>query len=307
MKQLLPLLPFACAPAFAQAVTVDISALTPLSVTVAAGAATSTQTLPGGPLPSWQQFEAQLPAPTFASAMLAWSLVSEPGLAVAHLTNTAWVTVPNSSAQAGPHELLVRFAASAPVFVDVDIRRTLDVWPGVTAPMAAIDLGNDGTIDWPFVPVSGIQFQNLQLGPQPLLLRVLLDAACVVPGMASIYLETAVRPHNSLSVNTTVSGCPHNDVLSCEPTFADRGIDLRAPAMLSVLVVGFTPQPILFPTGWGACVLWPSPDVALVLFNSGLHIPLPAAVRPVTFWAQAVMPLTTGALLLTSGLEIQVY
>ncbi|MFY9344802.1 MAG: hypothetical protein WAT39_20080 [Planctomycetota bacterium] len=311
MKPLPPILSLLlAATATAQTVTTTLTALTQVNVSVTAngGALANGQSLAAGPLPAQQLFDAELPAPTYTNATLQWNVFATPSVAAVHLGEHGWVTTPNSTANVGPVQLLVRFAATAPTTVAISILQQSEITGGTPAPTAALDLGNDGSIDWPFVPWYGVGLPTVPLGPQPFDIRVLLDTAIPAPGQSATYLQLEARPVNSLAVTPTVASCPFPNVeLTWAPTFADRGIDLQPPSLLSALVIGFQPQPALFPTLGTTCVLWPAPDVVLALFGAPLHVPLPAAVRPATLQAQAVLVTTIGNLLLTNGLHVQAY
>ena len=101
------------------------------------------------------------------------------------------------------------------------------------------------------------------------------------------------------------AGCapaPSNHALSIAPAFANAGVglDLVPSQDLTVLVLGLAQQPLLLPGGVLApCLVVPAPDVLLVVPPSVYfwsQVPLPAAVRPVTFHAQAVRLAASGLL-----------
>jgi hypothetical protein len=79
--------------------------------------------------------------------------------------------------------------------------------------------------------------------------------------------------------------------LAGEHPFADRGVVVSGDP--GFVVIGLSTQPLLLGPAplpasipW-ACLLMPAPDIVLFVPN-GLHVPLPASLRPVQFHVQTV-------------------
>jgi hypothetical protein len=175
-------------------------------------------------------------------------------------------------------------------------------------PTVQLDFDNDGVIDVPIVGTNTTY--AVTVGPQPKQVRIVVDAQLSAQVSLGDILALILTPDNGLAIAEPVASCdagqpPPPQML--QPSFDDRGIDLflySLPGQPSVLVFGFSPQPILLSMlGPLPCILLPSPDV--VLLGTGLFLlPLPASVRPVTFYVQGVT-LAPSGITTTTGYAVQ--
>ena len=297
----------------AQSVGVTVSALTPLTVQVTDGVATNVLTLPAGVLPAQGSLQAILPsAATLGAAGSQWRASATNRYAAVHLTHA----LQNSAAlrtfagRCGPHEFLVEFTSAIPRATTLTVSRQLGLGAGAPSPTVQVDIGNDGVID--VVNPSSVtsSAHALSFGPQPLQVRVVVDAALGAQVGTYDEILLALEPDNDLVVTQPVATCAPSapappPVLA--PSFDDRGVEawlFAETGEFALLVFGFTPHPTLLATnGALPCILLPSPDV-LLLGNGLLHVPLPPSVRPATFYAQGVR-LTQSGLRTTEGYSVQ--
>lgn len=280
---------FSLAPLAAQTATASLSALTPLSVQVQEGAHSQQATRPSGPLGTQGQLYASLPLASQSSGSLTWNVVPDAGALV---TCSLTGNVSTAQLRSGPQEFLVQFTATAVVPAFVEVYRSSSVTAGVAWPSVQLDLDNNGTIDVPDVP-SG--YSNFPVPPtfgvQPVFVRVILDAALQGVGESMTTLQVVVAPQNDLQIDRVALACASAPMV-VNPVFLDRGIDatIFIPPVPLVFVLGLQAQPLLLPpVGTVPCLLMPSPDILSFTAGGGIHVPLPAALRPVTFWLQAVM------------------
>lgn len=301
-----------CAPCGAQAPTVGISAATSLSFQASSGGQTSQVTVPAGPLAASGGFGTSAPSGVFAadaSAGTSWWTAATSHEVLVGLRLACSVASPGSTATVGTQEFVVHFASAVPREVTISILRSSFVPPGAPWPLVAIDRGNDGSIDFPNA-TSGIESVEV-LGPAGLDLRFVLDASLATPGLSETQVSVVVTPSNQLQVVPSVGGCGLSTPdFWAIPTYADSGIDLGCNLIVDpmVFVLGLAAQPVLLPASVPACVLMPSPDLLVLptptAFQAIVHLPLPASVRPLSLWAQAVR-LAPQGLLSTNALRIQ--
>lgn len=297
----------------AQTVGVSLSALTPLTAKVGDGTNSNTATWPAGLLTSYWGFGANLPG-NAAGANVAWVSYAAPtscAVRLEHVLGTA-NTLPTLTARTGPHEFLVEFTAAAAVHAFLRIDRYETLSPGTPAATVQLDYDNDGVIDVASVPTLAPIVVPRVLGPQPLLVRVIVDAAANGSGMSlESELYVSLLPDNDLSITRLVATCaplaPTPPPL-VQAEFPGSGIQLswqQSPLAPSVMVLGLTPQPLLLGSFGGLpCVLLPAPDIVLFEPTGLRSVPLPAAVRPVTFFAQGVTLVSAGGFAVSDGFAI---
>jgi hypothetical protein len=296
----------------AQSVGVSLSALTPLQTAVANGAAVNTATWPAGPLTTYHSFGASLPGPSTPQATVFWSFGGWNNYAFVDLLHTLRNpgAVPTVTATTGPHEFLAELTATAPVSADIRISRVDDLVAGAVSPTVQLDYDNDGTIDVASVPTGTPLLMTRQYGPQPFRVRIIVNASLGGVEYAATELLLVATPHNDLTITEVVAPCRPTQPFppSVQPSFSGRGVTLAAAtyaAELGLIVVGFSPQPALLGSWSGVpCILLPSPDI--VLFTPGVDVPLPASLRPLTFFAQGVM-WTPNGLLTTEGFAVTAF
>ena len=143
------------------------------------------------------------------------------------------------------------------------------------------------------------------LGPTPLPIRLRAALVQVGIGVVDLSLRVAVAPATAI-VNPTHAGCAPA-ALFAYPVFEGSGVGFSVLTVDPiVLVLGLGVQPLLVPSPFpGPCLLLPSPDllVPIIVPQTFWSLPLPAAVRPVTVWAQGVL-VTAAGLGTTDGFSI---
>jgi len=291
-------------------ISVSLGALAPVTVTASEPGTTNSNSLPVGPLPGYVDLGTSVPT---ASASYGHSYFTPFNRVDCAFGLNAFVAQQSSSAVVGPIDVLLVFQATTatPVRLSVAFDNLLTT-PGTAVPTATVDVGNDGIVDF----INGVQssfLPPLVVGPQPLNLRVQLHSAVLQPGHAWATLGITLEPSNQVGVSPAAIGCAGWLAgFGVTPTFIDQGIRVGAvnlsptPPQLPIFVVfGFNVQPLLLPTfGTAPCLFVPTPDVIVPLAGT-IDIGLPAAVRPVTFWVQGVLPvLPTLQLLTTDCLRI---
>jgi hypothetical protein len=283
------------APLLAQNVSVSVAAAVPLSVQVTDGSVSLQSSMAAGPLAPSGVLSATLPGPVVVTAFSRWNAASSGGGVLVGVDNLIDVggASPALVGRAGPNEFVIQFTASAPTPARLYVGRYSQVPSGAAWPTVQIDFDNDGSID--IADLAGQQSRSVPtFGVQPLLVRIRMDAS--LSGLGQSYTDVVVElaPDNDLTAVPVAIGCSASGwPLALQPVFVDRGLDLLVwPSTYpTVFVLGLSLQPVLLPSmPWGPCLLVPSPDILLVPPPGAtwLHVPLPAALRPVQFWVQAV-------------------
>ena len=292
----------ALAPAFAQTVSISFSAQAPLSAQMTVGTMTAQSTLPAGPLPLNSSIAA---APTpGAIANTSWYTSLEGFAVLTNQINSGAAT--SASGSLGPNEIVVSFTATAPVGGWLEVTRGSSLTGGQPWPVTAIDFGNDGTIELPNMQTTTTSV-FASLGPTPWSVRFVLTSQLVSAGASYTTMELRMHPNTNVGVQPTALGCGPVGLptLRVDPTFLGTGIkaefwsSLPAPMVHPhVFVFGWGVQPVVLPPiSLAPCLLMPTLDVLLpgaATLPSVVNVPLPAAVRPVTFHVQAVGLLPTG-------------
>ena len=278
-----------------QGVTSRIFAATPITAQCLAGSQSQQATQPAGPLPTSGALTASIgPVPVgSALAQVSWNCFDTLTESTVLVGNPMYVdpTV-GGVAVAGPNELVVEFSSATPVPVVLEASRTSILSVGVPWPLVALDVGNDGTIEipnlWATAPVT---LAVSSVGPAPLQVRVLFASYLPSAGSSWTTVSIRARPDNGVWVQRNVLGCGPLFMLEPAPVFADRGVAVGGDP--GFVLIGLSTQPLLlgpapFPASipW-ACLLMPAPDIVLFAPN-GLHVPLPASLRPVQFHVQTV-------------------
>ncbi|MBL8751307.1 MAG: hypothetical protein JNK78_19275 [Planctomycetes bacterium] len=274
----------------AQAPVVTVTALSPLVATASAGGASGIEVQPPQVLTSFGSVTA---ATAFSNGGCAWHSQSSELGGSAIFDQVLFVAsgAPTpTSADFGPTEFRIEFSAAAPAPAVLRITRDLVSIPGGAAvPRVLYDLDDDGVLDGDLGAAGDIRLA-LQFGGQPVGIRIVLESELSIPGSLHQNVAVTLTPWNDLQITPMVTGCLDAPLaFGIHPSFADRGLDIRTvqgPDMLSIGVIGLQAQPVLLPTPMPLpCVLLPSLDI--LVFDA--HIPLPAAVRPVTFFVQGVV------------------
>lgn len=235
---------------------------------------------------------------------------------VTTLLTCSVISAPTLLRCATHHEVGIQASAPTPALgvCDVDIR--LDVTAqvdtfarfeiaadfaapvGTQPPVVSVDIGDDGIVEF-----SGLITQVFQslvpAGITPVRFKAFTLAS--QPGFTILDVQLEVTP-SATAFTPQVVGCDGSqDELNAVSLFDGTVLFFANPLALDpvVLVLGFQAAPIVLPpNGITPCVLWPQADVlALMPVVSGYSsyaLPLPAALRPVTFQAQAVRITPTG-------------
>lgn len=300
-------LPFLVLGAVASAQTVQIALSAPnqLVTTTSLGVFSSATLGPTGALPANGSVSSSLG--NGAAANLVWQTGAAPGstldadiqlriLMDAVVTPTGGI---NTAASVPVSEFVVTLQAAAPRRVVVAMERELFLTPGVAGPVLQVDLLDDGTIDFDGVSTTTM-FQGLDLGTAPTPIRVRIGGGVSsATDLAALFtgVRFDVRPENHLSADRFYTGC--GGTLVAEPSFATGGLTLQGLSLFGdfmVLAVGFGVQPVVTPSIGTApvpCVFFPTPDLLFVLQAppstfTPVQLALPASVRPVTFYTQAL-------------------
>src|SRR5262245_2360064 len=266
-------------------ISVSLSALAPVTVTASEPGTTNSNSLPVGPLPGYVDLGTSVPT---ASASYGHGISTQFNSVGCGFSVHAFVAQQTSSAVVGPIDVLLVFqaATATPVRLSVAFDDLMSS-PGTAVPMATVDVGNDGIVDFINGVPSGF-LPPLVVGPQPLNLRVHLHCTGLQPGHAWATLGITLEPDNLVGVSSVAIGCAGGLAgFGVTPTFIDQGIRVGAvnlsptPPQLPIFVVfGFNVQPLLLPTfGTAPCLFVPTPDVIVPLAGQTIDIGLPAAVR----------------------------
>lgn len=300
------------APATAQSVTNSLVALTPLTVSVTDGGQVYSQAYPSGPLPTYGNLYTFLPWVPSGAAYLQWTSYAGENEAVVRFTlNFANQTLlPTYAGRIGPLSLMLEFDSTIAFVGNLQVRATGMMSAGTPWPQIDVDIDGDGVMDVLGLdntyPVTRHETFN---GVTPWRMRLDIDASSGDAMGSYTEIEVALRPDNDLTATEVVAACsPISTVPFAQASFSDYGVDFRVPAFaneLPLLVLGLAPQPTLLSLpGALPCVVLPSPDAVLFAPNGAWHMPLPASLRPVTFYAQSITLVAVG-LRATAGYAIQ--
>jgi len=303
---------------FAQDVTATVTALTPLRCTASDGGTPVVTTRPAGVQnPTGSVLATEFGPSASAFAMNMWTSQHNAYESTFLMTHQINLSGANSYGDTGPQDLLVEFGSSGQ---PIPVRYTIEYDVLLPSPAAVrsmeLDVNNDGVFEW--TPLSPASFSGVGIvGQQPLALRLRSMMSCTTtpnadPNTARLSVRITVTPDNGIDVQEVASGCTPawNPVTfpgsfqAQVPFYPATGADLQlnlpgsSNSVLPVIVIGFSSAPLpLTPLGLpSGCLAIPSPDIALN--QSLVQVPLPPAVRPVSFWAQSFSistnPLTVG-------------
>lgn len=207
-------------------------------------------------------------------------------------------------------DVLMSLTAAVPMLVVLHVDNQFTGSAGCPLPLVEVDIGFDGTFEYSTSPLAtgaGLGPFPLTLSSVPTLVRVHAQSQTGVDGFGISDLFVRIEPGlPATSAQLAGAGCDISfDSFGATPRF-DGGIDLWSFGSDPILVVmGLGLQPVLLPpNGVLPCLLLPSVDLLLLLpVTNQVTLPLPPAVRPVTFWAQAVK-LAPQGLLVTNALRV---
>ncbi len=219
-------------------------------------------------------------------------------------------------------DVVVTLVATSFTTVWVRIDQEYGGTAGAALPLLEVDVSNDGVLEYsnapgqPVPPPATIAPFPMVVGPTPTPVRLHLASSLAIDGNASFAVTFNITPAPFTSATKIGFGCDGlaNSMLA-SPLF-DGSVTFSAfPSQAApvVLVLGLGVQPILLPPAGAAlpCVLFPSPDLILFMAPGAggflqSTLPLPPAVRPVTFWAQGVRIAPQG-LLTTDTLQVDAH
>ncbi|MFT4512836.1 MAG: hypothetical protein ACI89X_001931 [Planctomycetota bacterium] len=296
----------------AQSVGVSLTALAPLPIQLSSSTANATNSWPAGVMGNHGSFCTSLPGAGNLGGCFSWNAY----------TNSYAVTVtllhelgnqqqlPGFTGQLGPHEILMEFSSNIARTAKLQLNRSVFVAPGGSWPIVNVDIDNDGVFEITNLSTLTAAPISVTFGPQPLLVRVAIDVTLGAQASVSNYVSVVLLPDNNLTITQPIAGCspaspaPPPFLL---PSFDNTGVQLSGgqdPNQPSLMILSLTAQPALLSmNGAAPCILLPTPDVVLFVPSGLLNIPLPASVRPVTFFAQGVT-LTPSGLRATDGFAV---
>lgn len=252
--------------------------------------------------------------PTFANITWNVGVTVEAALSceITQMVSVSPLVLQPASAAVKVNDYLLRLDAPSGMAVQILAYQAFDVSPGAQQPLVKVDVFDDGqpeavattALSGPVQPLAVVT-----VGSQPLPIRISMSSLATAPGShAGSLLRIEVAPFNQLAIDRVALGCgPMNDLL-CVPWWTGNGVAFFADGALmpSVLALGLAPQPVLLPSfGAETCLLVPRPDAVLPLVGLGMPstLALPAAVRPVTVYAQVVR-FAQGSLRVTDAFRI---
>ena len=169
-------------------------------------------------------------------------------------------------------------------------------------PQFDVDVGDDGVLDG-----SG-SLSSVVLTTQPYRIRITAQGfTSSVVGQVSNFLAgftLDVTPVNNINIIDAVQGCGPDAYV--HESFEGMGVQILSPVS-DLVVVGFAAQPTLLPNMSQSpfpCLLYPQPDVVVLLPFEGVTVPIPLAARPINFFLQAVDVVSGGDLRTTQGFLI---
>lgn len=290
-----------------QAVTFTVTAARPATCSASIGGVAQTSTLPAGPLATNGFLNANSGAlGTVVAANVGWSSdgsSTEAAFDIQHTISSVGTASPTGSTDI---EFVVALSTPVATPVWIHLVRWQNVSAGTPTPLLRVDVADDGVVD--MTEASPPQFLGFVLGPQPLPVRFRMQASAA--GIANVLHRcrlTVVSGH-PLPITRLLLPC---DVpqLTCEPTFAGtvRMTTQPVPNGLMVLALGLGAQLTPLPPSLPAppfCAWLPTPDSVQFLPQWSYDLAIPAAFRPATLYAQALV-LTPGSITPTDAFRIR--
>ena len=295
----------------AQSVAVTLAAVNTATLRADVGGQAVTQVVPAGPLANSGLLRAEqlLPPTGIAFSQFDWaSSVSTTEVRSTFLYIAGVTAPPPSFADTTVLDVLMTVNMPASGAVLVELTNATHATNGSLVAVRRVDVGNDGSFEMTETSPPIVLLGPIAAGTS-LPVRVQLQAAQNAEGTVSAATTIRVVPSNDLVIGGGIpAGCAA-DELALQPSFVGRGIALRSlpvlPGDLAVAVLGTTVQPLSLPPLALPCLLLPAPDVTFVLLpHVTVDVPLPAAVRPIGFWAQAVVVSSSGRLATTNSFSV---
>jgi len=301
---------FAASSLVAQGVVIAPAIARPSLCIASSGGQLNAQTMPVGAMTSSGTFGSNLSFPTSsANAFTQWDTQISDLRAAFTISQEVSVGGSSTDYATNDFELLLQLSSPTPVPVMLTLGRYGAAMAGSPNPLLRVDVGDDGTPDLTESNNSPLYVQ-MMLGPQPLPVRVTMTAQVTgALGLAQQRLFFEVVPSYSFLIDRVMLGCEGLS-LACSETFAgDLEFDAGFGSIPwpTVYVFGLGVQPALLPAGLAAsplCLLLPRPDALIFQLQPiPIRMSIPAAVRPLHLWAQAVVLMPNG-LGTTDGLQL---
>lgn len=277
-------------------VSIQLATTAPMVVTCTEGSTTSSATQPVATGVPIVQLTASTPNTNVYAMVLPWSDPLGCRIAV-NLSATVGAGAPTgSSAAVGPGSVLAYLTCPTATPIRWQTTFVSNTDPGLPQPGIEVDIADDGVVDY----INGQRVSPMTLdvvGPTPLPVRVTMTGMTQQAGFVGASLLLDMLPDTQVDVTTVAIGCTAGQAsTTARPTFLSTGVRLSAynhvPQVPWVaMVIGWNTQPLLLPSfGSLPCLLVPTPDVVLLQGQllPGVDVPLPPAVRPLTFWVQGV-------------------
>lgn len=258
------------------------------------------QTMPVGPMGAGGTFSAQLP-PTHGSAIAFTQWSTFLGSTWGRFSFDQQVQVgglPGNSA-AVDFDILLLLSSSQPMPIRVDFGQISFLGATARTPFLLVDFFDDGTAELTRAS-SGAQSISLLLGPQPLPVRIRMAAdASQFYGDIDQEVVMEFRPDWPILCDLVQTGCEFASLL-CAPTFhGEVEFDTTLNYLPTALLLGLGAAPTPLPPAYSAsplCTLLPTPNTLWFPVQAApVQLSIPATLRPLTIWAQAVVLMPNGA------------
>lgn len=307
-------------PCVAHAQTVTFTNQTPITAQVTVNGQTQSGTLPAGILPAIGDLTVMQSTTaggvvTTGRLTTGWELYAFPQvvhLEVLHRASTSSTQAgpPVTSAMASsPADYVLSISNPTAMLAELEIS-LIGHTPTSSTRVVEVDVDNDGSIE---LSQASYNFLRLpfSIGPQPRTIRIRSEFSATTPVFESDRLSVSITPTANLAATTVANSCATGSSLRLQGTFANEfaafAIHPRHAPRPTVIVLGFTAQPILLPTTpLLSCILFPAVDVPIFLPTGRVEIAIPPTFRPGVFWSQAVV-LEADSLRVTDGYRVTAF
>lgn len=286
--------------ATAQNVSLQAIAVSPIAMHAVAGVGMQSNTLPTGQqMTSANGSGAFAGVGLFATASVSWvgptqlqNGVIEYRYVVTGLIDPS-ASGSSRSATVDEHEILVSLQSSAPRAIRILAEIASTATAGQPAPRLDIDLNDNGVVDGDTFS-GGFETGAMLIGGSAIPLRLTVGGGAAVTNgeAAAFHVEVLLRvlPVNDVTILRTGIGCTAGLGFLVNEAFDHRGVRLGLQSALNphVIVLGLTVHPTVVSTVGLPCILMPAPEVLVLGQPGGIDLPIPPAVRPFSFHAQAV-------------------
>jgi hypothetical protein len=296
----------------ASAQNASFSLLVPQTAQINVGSQLQTTTLPSGPLANAGTLEAVVATATdIARVSVDWGIQSWSTGMQANFGHSVYAPGPSpASASVTSSDYLLLLSNPTPIDVELRLSRLIAALSGPPLQSLQVDVGNDGSIELSESSNTNTVVMTLVLGPVPTPVRFRNQVSSTMSLFTQITVD--VTPTSRIFIVPAILGCNVGHQQVAFPNF-DNGLELRTVGPLlasqpTVGILGLGVQPIVLPSAQTfPCLLLPTPDLLVFLpVGQAFTLLLPAAVRPITFWTQAVV-LDPMGLQTTNGFQVSAY